>query len=198
MMLMVFSCALVDRDPREAVQVGQDVELLAGDKAEDRHNDSSDHGPNPDHEALLRAVEACHPAGNVAATVVGHEQDHQQGDDADESDCLVGAADGFVHIGVGGESHGGSGGGDERRQENGHARGSQPSEECRTDLNAAELFLFAGHHGLTGYGVRAHGIVADRVAADGVVADRFLSGPCPGAQCPAVRCRAAPLLALRR
>ena len=60
---------------REALRLKKDVVLLAGHEAEDRDNDRGDKGPDPHHEALPGAIEPGHPAGHVAAAVVGHQQD---------------------------------------------------------------------------------------------------------------------------
>ena len=73
---------------RGQVQLLQHVVLRAEDAAgrgEQQHDEQAD---EPDGEALAGAVEAGHPAGDVAAGQVGEEEDDEDGDAAADAERL--------------------------------------------------------------------------------------------------------------
>src|SRR5512133_1261613 len=70
--------ALVQREPREAIELTQYVEASSGQHAGSCDHDCDDHGPQPNAQALLQAVEARHPTSHVAGGQVRHEDDRKQ------------------------------------------------------------------------------------------------------------------------
>src|SRR3954451_20947038 len=70
---------VADRDARQ-VEALEDVVLATADRGEARDDDRHEDRPEPDADALARAVEARHAPGDVAAAEPGDREDDEQRD----------------------------------------------------------------------------------------------------------------------
>ena len=135
-----------DRDTGEALQVGEDVPLGAGDRGDDREDDRDDDGPQPDSDSLLDSAEPCHSPGDVAAREIGDQQHEPYGDRADDTDgarVLGGSVCGFVRRGAVAETDGSPDRCDQGGQEHCGAHCREPAEEGGTKFEPAEFGLLA-------------------------------------------------------
>src|SRR5829696_1022174 len=127
------------RDGRQ-VELSEQVELGAEDRARDRQQDG-DHEPDDPHaEPLTAAVEARHAARHVATREVGDRQ-HDQEDDAPDYADRPRLADGLALAAdrAAGDRPADRAG--EREQQHRHAGGHEPAEERRPPVEAAEPLL---------------------------------------------------------
>ena len=98
-------------------------------------------------------LKRAHPAGDVAAAQVRHEQDDQQHDAAHQADRLRGAGfvggllNGCVYVVGGGDPERDTGGGEDCQHQHGEAGGGEPAEESRPEFHAPELVSLPRDHG---------------------------------------------------
>src|SRR3954454_7122277 len=133
---------VADRDPRE-VQALEDVVLRAADRGQCRDDDRGEDRPEPHADALARAVEPGHAAGDVAAAEPRDGEDHEQGDAAAEPDLLrcvrvAGVVRRHAERDAGADQCGG--------QDRGEADRAEPAEEIAAPLEPAEAVALAGLH----------------------------------------------------
>src|SRR4051812_35005412 len=181
-----------DRDPRQ-VQALEDVVLAAADGREARDDDRGEHGPEPDADALARAVEARHAARDVSATEPRDREDDEQGDAAAEPDLLRGVRVARV---ARRQAERDTGADEHRRQDRREADRAEPAEEVAAPLDAAEAVALAGAHRVEG-GRREHRLGApdpgvDPLAGEGVGAPRPAGGGPGGGGAPPAAGRPPP------
>src|SRR3954453_20361600 len=132
--------AAVDGQPREVQRV-EHVVLRPADRWQCGDDDGDEDPPQPHADALPRAVEAGHAAGDVAAEEVADCQHDEQADPAGEADGLgLRPADLAADLV---ERERGAGSAEDAGEDRRQAGGRQPSGERRQPREAAELVPLA-------------------------------------------------------